>query len=80
MKELAILLNAMRDAGVLSDYALFGAAAQMRDTARSLRRSAFVPPSTRRRRARIVVTTRQHGTLPRSAGPSELDADEGAQA
>ena len=32
MKELARLLNEMRDAGVISDYALFGAAAQMRYT------------------------------------------------
>lgn len=32
MKKVAILLNAMRDAGVISDYALFGAAAQMRYT------------------------------------------------
>jgi hypothetical protein len=32
MKEVAVLLNAMREAGVVSDYALFGAAAQMRYT------------------------------------------------
>lgn len=32
MKEVAQLLNAMRDAGVIADYALFGAAAQMRYT------------------------------------------------
>ena len=32
MKELAQLLNGMREAGVISDYALFGAAAQMRYT------------------------------------------------
>ena len=32
VKELAMLLNAMRDAGVVLDYALFGAAAQMRYT------------------------------------------------
>jgi hypothetical protein len=32
MKRVAELLNAMRDAGVISDYALFGAAAQMRYT------------------------------------------------
>jgi len=32
VKEVALLLNAMRDAGVISDYALFGAAAQMRYT------------------------------------------------
>lgn len=32
MKELAELLNGMREAGVISDYALFGAAAQMRYT------------------------------------------------
>lgn len=32
MKEVALLLNAMRDSGVVSDYALFGAAAQMRYT------------------------------------------------
>jgi len=32
MKRVALLLNAMRDAGVVSDYALFGAAAQMRYT------------------------------------------------
>ena len=32
MKELARLLNGMREAGVISDYALFGAAAQMRYT------------------------------------------------
>jgi hypothetical protein len=32
MKKVAELLNAMRDAGVISDYALFGAAAQMRYT------------------------------------------------
>ena len=30
MKEVAELLNAMRDAGVISEYALFGAIAQMR--------------------------------------------------
>jgi hypothetical protein len=32
MKEVAELLNAMRDSGVIADYALFGAAAQMRYT------------------------------------------------
>lgn len=32
MKELAHLLNEMRDAGVVLDYALFGAVAQMRYT------------------------------------------------
>lgn len=32
MKRVAELLNEMRDAGVISDYALFGAAAQMRYT------------------------------------------------
>lgn len=32
MKELAELLNGMREAGAISDYALFGAAAQMRYT------------------------------------------------
>lgn len=32
MKKVAELLNAMRQAGVVSDYALFGAAAQMRYT------------------------------------------------
>jgi hypothetical protein len=32
MKKVAELLNAMRDAGIISDYALFGAAAQMRYT------------------------------------------------
>lgn len=32
MRELAELLNAMRDAGVISSYALFGAIAQMRYT------------------------------------------------
>lgn len=32
VKDLANLLNEMRDAGVVSDYALFGAAAQMRYT------------------------------------------------
>jgi hypothetical protein len=32
VKEVAALLNAMRDAGVIRDYALFGAAAQMRYT------------------------------------------------
>jgi len=32
MKEVAELLNAMRDAGVISAYALFGAIAQMRYT------------------------------------------------
>ena len=32
MKKVAELLNAMRAAGVISDYALFGAAAQMRYT------------------------------------------------
>lgn len=32
MKEVAQLLNAMRAAGVISDYALFGAVAQMRYT------------------------------------------------
>jgi len=32
VKELAQLLNGMREAGVISDYALFGAAAQMRYT------------------------------------------------
>jgi len=32
VKELARLLNEMREAGVISDYALFGAAAQMRYT------------------------------------------------
>ncbi len=32
MKELAQLLNGMREAGVISDYALFEAAAQMRYT------------------------------------------------
>jgi hypothetical protein len=32
MKELAELLNALRDAGVISEYALFGAIAQMRYT------------------------------------------------
>jgi len=30
VKEVAELLNGMRDAGVVEDYALFGAAAQMR--------------------------------------------------
>jgi hypothetical protein len=32
VKEVAVLLNAMRDSGVVADYALFGAAAQMRYT------------------------------------------------
>lgn len=32
MKKVAELLNAMREAGVIADYALFGAAAQMRYT------------------------------------------------
>src|SRR3974377_1543175 len=32
MKEVAELLNAMRDAGVITQYALFGAIAQMRYT------------------------------------------------
>jgi hypothetical protein len=32
VKEVALLLNAMRDSGVVTDYALFGAAAQMRYT------------------------------------------------
>lgn len=32
MKEVATLLNAMHQAGVIADYALFGAAAQMRYT------------------------------------------------
>ena len=32
MKDVAILLNAMRGKGVIADYALFGAAAQMRYT------------------------------------------------
>jgi hypothetical protein len=32
MKEVAELLNAMRDAGVISEYALFGAVAHMRYT------------------------------------------------
>lgn len=32
MKEVTQLLNAMRDSGVIADYALFGAAAQMRYT------------------------------------------------
>ncbi len=32
MKEVAELLNAMREAGVISEYALFGAIAQMRYT------------------------------------------------
>ena len=32
MKEVARLLNAMREAEVIADYALFGAAAQMRYT------------------------------------------------
>jgi len=32
VKEVALLLNAMRQAGVILDYALFGAAAQMRYT------------------------------------------------
>ena len=32
MKEVAELLNAMRDAGVIIDYAMFGAIAQMRYT------------------------------------------------
>jgi hypothetical protein len=32
VRDVAVLLNAMRDAGVVSDYALFGAAAQMRYT------------------------------------------------
>jgi hypothetical protein len=32
VKELARLLNGMREAGVISDYALFGAVAQMRYT------------------------------------------------
>lgn len=32
VKELATLLNAMRDAGIVLEYALFGAAAQMRYT------------------------------------------------
>jgi hypothetical protein len=32
MRELAQLLNQMREAGVIADYALFGAAAQMRHT------------------------------------------------
>ncbi len=32
MKEVAELLNAMRDAAVISEYALFGAIAQMRYT------------------------------------------------
>ena len=32
VKDVAALLNSMRDAGVIADYALFGAAAQMRYT------------------------------------------------
>ena len=32
VREVAVLLNAMRDSGVVMDYALFGAAAQMRYT------------------------------------------------
>jgi hypothetical protein len=32
VKEVATLLNAMREAGVIAEYALFGAAAQMRYT------------------------------------------------
>jgi len=32
VREVAVLLNAMRDSGVVIDYALFGAAAQMRYT------------------------------------------------
>jgi hypothetical protein len=32
MKQVAQLLNAMKDSGVIADYALFGAAAQMRYT------------------------------------------------
>jgi hypothetical protein len=32
VRDVAVLLNDMRDAGVVSDYALFGAAAQMRYT------------------------------------------------
>ena len=32
MKVLAALLNEMRDAGVITDYAIFGAVAQMRYT------------------------------------------------
>ena len=32
MKEVALLLNEMRDSGVIVDYALFGATAQMRYT------------------------------------------------
>jgi hypothetical protein len=32
MKEVAELMNAMRESGVIADYALFGAAAQMRYT------------------------------------------------
>lgn len=32
VRDVALLLNVMRDAGVVSDYALFGAAAQMRYT------------------------------------------------
>jgi hypothetical protein len=32
VRDVAVLLNAMRDAGVVQDYALFGAAAQMRYT------------------------------------------------
>jgi len=32
VRDVAVLLNAMRDAGVILDYALFGAAAQMRYT------------------------------------------------
>jgi len=32
VKDVAVLLNAMRDEGIIGDYALFGAAAQMRYT------------------------------------------------
>ena len=32
MRDLAALLNSMRDAGVVTNYALFGATAQMRYT------------------------------------------------
>ena len=50
MKEVAELLNAMRDAGVISEYALFGAIAQMRYTeptaTRTSASSVAVPPQT----------------------------------
>ena len=61
MKELAQLLNDMRDAGVILNYALFGAVAQMRYTepVATLDANVLVAvPSPERGRERLDETDR----------------------